>query len=464
MPDRRSRDQTEPHLPLVRELFFRCQGNRVRIQEELEKRGIGIAYSTLTAGLRRLGVGVVVKQPAGEYVFAPGVEMQHDTSPHSFPIAGRRREGHTASLVLGYSRRHFMQSYPRWNRFWCRVFLTDALVYFEGAAARCVLDNSSVIIVRGTGKDAVAAPEMQALATHFDFKFFCHEVGDANRSGKVERPFLHYERNFLAGRSFTSWEHLNAEARAWCERIDRKYRKRLRASPMELFAAEQPALRPLPSYIPEVYLLESRVVDLEGYIHLYGNRYSAPAPLLGRTVEVRAYKDRVVIFDGRRQAAEHPRAEDGADARLAKPEHRIPRRKPGDPPRALPEEKVLRSAGAAIARLTELVKAHHDARALRRLYRLYLDYPAEALDKAAATALDFGVHDIPRIERLVLRTVQTSYFRISTAFDPDDQLQAGGETDDGRQPRSTAAQPQTRQDSPDSRRRDQEGDEGQDEL
>ena len=62
--ERSSADKTEPHAELVRELYQRCQGNRVRVAEELAARKIAIPYSTLTAGLRRLGVGVRVKEPA----------------------------------------------------------------------------------------------------------------------------------------------------------------------------------------------------------------------------------------------------------------------------------------------------------------------------------------------------------------------------------------------------------------
>ena len=463
-PERRGPDQTEPHLPLVRDLFTRCAGNRVRVKEELDAQQIVIPYSTLTAGLRRLKIGVDIKLPSGEYIFDPGVEMQHDTSPHDIEIGGRCRGAQTASLVLGYCRMRLLQCYPSWNRFWCKVFLTDAILFLGGAAGRCIIDNSSVVIARGTGRNAVVAPEMEAFAQRFGFTFVAHELGDANRSGKVERPFHHFEHNFLAGRTFTDWDDLNAKARAWCERIGGEFRKRLRASPIELLRAERPRLRPLPPYVPDVYTLESRLVDLEGLVHVYGNRYSAPAALLGRTLEIRAYKNRVVFFDGKRQVAEHQRGEDGADLRICNPEHRAPRRKPGEPRRVLPEQKILDAAGAEIARLAATVQERHGIRAVRRLYRLYLDYPAEALQKAAATALAYGLHDMARIERLVLRTLHQSYFRIST-FDPDDDgLLPGRPNDDGRQSRPAPAQPQARQDSPDPARRDQEGDEGEGEL
>jgi hypothetical protein len=176
VPQRASTDQTEPHAELVREIYQRCEGNRVRVAEKLAKREITIAYSTLTAGLRRLGVGVRVKQPAGQYIFGPGVEMQHDTSPHHLELGGRRRQVQTASLVLGYARMRFLQSYPSWNRFWCKVFMSDALVFLDGAAERCMVDNSSVVISRGTGKNATIAPEMEAFSQRFGFTFVAHEL------------------------------------------------------------------------------------------------------------------------------------------------------------------------------------------------------------------------------------------------------------------------------------------------
>ena len=56
----------------------------------------------------------------------------------------------------------------------------------------------------------------------------------------------------------------------------RDYKKHLRAVPRELFAVERPHLKPLPAWIPEVYGLHQRLVDIEGYVALHTNRYSVP--------------------------------------------------------------------------------------------------------------------------------------------------------------------------------------------
>jgi hypothetical protein len=53
----------------------------VRVQELLADDGLEVRYSTLTRWAREAGLRSPPRR-AGEYDFAPGQEMQHDTSPH----------------------------------------------------------------------------------------------------------------------------------------------------------------------------------------------------------------------------------------------------------------------------------------------------------------------------------------------------------------------------------------------
>jgi transposase len=406
----------EPHTALVRELFARCRGNRVRVHEELAHAGIAVPYPTLTRFLRRGGIGVTPKQRAGQYHFAPGQEMQHDTSPHTVAIAGKQRALQCASLVLCYSRMLYAQCFPTFHRFYAKVFLTEALQYLGGSAGQCMVDNSSVIIAHGTGKNAVPAPEMEAFSAHFGFSFLAHEIGDANRSGRVERPFHFIENNFYAGRTFSSLADLNEQLRTWCEKNNHTYKRHLRSLPTELFAAEKPHLKPLPIFVPEPYQTHHRTVDLEGYVHLHTNRYSAPDDAIGRSVEVRETKTRVRILHDHRVSCEHVREEEGAGLRKTLPAHRHPGRGPKRgtlPP--LPEETVLRAVGPELAALVEQLRKRHGGRAvrpLRRLHRLFLDYPTEPLRHAVGQALAYGLTDIDRIERMVLRTLSGDFFRL----------------------------------------------------
>lgn len=153
----------EPHLEQIVDLHARCKGNLVRVHEELEADGISIPYSTLTGFCRREGIGVKPKKRSGRYHFEPGEEMQHDTSPHKVVVGGKKLLLQCASVVLCFSRMLFAQVYPTFNRFYCKVFLTEAIKRFKGAAKQCMVDNTSVLIVCGTGKNAIPAPEMKAF-------------------------------------------------------------------------------------------------------------------------------------------------------------------------------------------------------------------------------------------------------------------------------------------------------------
>jgi hypothetical protein len=66
--------------------------------------------------------------------------------------------------------------------------------------------------------------------------------------------------------SFSSWQDLNQQAREWCDNVNSTYKKHIRAVPGELFAAERLHLKPPPAWIPEVYRLHHRIVDVEGYV------------------------------------------------------------------------------------------------------------------------------------------------------------------------------------------------------
>src|ERR1700682_5625796 len=189
IPELQRPEKAEPHRQQILELFDQCQGNLVRVHEELAASGAELSYAALTAFCRRHGIGYSPPAPPGQYEFAPGEEMQHDTSPHELELGGKKRKVQTASAVLCYSRMLFFQCYPTFRRFDCKVFLTDALRYFSGTAARVMIDNTHVVVLRGTGREVMAVPAVEAFGDRFGFRFVPHELGHANRSARVERPF-----------------------------------------------------------------------------------------------------------------------------------------------------------------------------------------------------------------------------------------------------------------------------------
>ena len=418
------------HRDDILQLLRQCEGSFMRVHEELTKAGLQLSYPALTAFCRRHGIGQAPKVPAGRYDFAPGQEMQHDTSPHDLHLGGTLRRVQTASLVLAYSRMLFFQFYPRFRRFEDKVFLTEALRYMDGACQTCMIDNTHVVVLNGTGSAMIPVPEMAAFAERFGFTFVAHAVGDANRSGRVERMFRFIERGFLPGRRFTDWADANRQARAWCDRVNARPKRQLKATPRELFAAEHPALRRLPRWIPEPYLLHQRLVDVEGYVTLNTHHYSVPSPLIGRHLDVREHHDRVVISAGPREITTHAREVEPCNRYVFRPEHRPPRGQGWRHERApFPEEQDLRrllpEIDAYLAALKRRGKLQTTL-AFRQLLRMAREYPHAPLLAAIQTAAHYGLYDLGRLERMVLRGIATDYFHLPlhpdpTPGDPDDE-------------------------------------------
>jgi hypothetical protein len=263
---------------------------------------------------------------------------------------------------------------------------------------------------------------MAAFADRFGFTFVAHAVGDANRSGRVERMFRFIERGFLPGRQFADWADANRQARAWCDRVNARLKRHLKATPRELFAVEHPALRRLPRWIPEPYLVHERLVNIEGYVILHTNHYSVPPVFIGRRLEVRETPDRVIIYDGPREVTTHPREPEPRTRYLLRPEHRPPRgegwRRERDP---FPEEtaltRLLPEIAAYLAGLKRRGKLQTTL-AFRQLLRMAREYPREPLLTAIQTAAHYGLYDLGRLERMVLRGIATTYFQLPLSLDP----------------------------------------------
>jgi hypothetical protein len=416
-------ERCEPWREQILQLHARYQGHLGRVHEELLKCGATLSYPALTAFCRKHHIGSAPPAPAGHYEFAAGSEMQHDTSPHQAQIGGVLCRVQTASVVLCYSRMIYFQLYPRFTRFECRAFLTQALTYFNGAAATCMVDNSHVVVAAGSGARMIPAPQMAAFAERYGFTFVAHEKGDANRSARVEAPFHRIERGFLAGASFTDWQHLNDQAYACCEAWNAKFSNKLHASRRELFALERSALKPLPLHIPEVYQIFTRSVDAEGYVHVNRIRYSVPYTLIGRPLEVRETMQRVDLYEGPRRVATHARVPRPLDTRVTDPAHRPPRGQgAGSRAQPVPEETELLQREPQLAGYLAGLKRTVGSRRvpLRRLLSMLREYPRAAFLSALVLAEQYRLFDLDRLERMVLKQIAREYFVLAPTDEADE--------------------------------------------
>ena len=161
--------------------------------------------------------------------------------------------------------------------------------------------------------------------------------------------------------------------------------------------------------------VEERRVDVERYVSLHTNRYSAPPALIGQNVEVHETIRHVRLFHRHKLIAEHPAFEPGATKTSTLPEHRRQAGASRAPAPMGPEEATLVAAGPEFVAMIALLRTKHHGqaqRAVRRLHTLFLDYPTPVLRAVLADAVEHRAHDLGQIDRLVLQRVGAEVFRL----------------------------------------------------
>ena len=111
--------------------------------------------------------------------------------------------------------------------------------------------------------------------------------------------------------------------------------------PRELFAVERLQLKPLPAWIPEVYRLHQRTVDVEGYVSMHAIRYSVPVAWIGRRVEVRETRDHIEMELDPRHIVRHARDWTPYPHRVTLPEHKPARGEAVKRSDSHPEEQAI---------------------------------------------------------------------------------------------------------------------------
>lgn len=283
-------------IDLLRDVYNRCDGYVQRVYEILtEDHGIKIGYSTLTRMIRHNNIGQKIDKRCFHVGDVPGEEMQHDVTPYRLKIAEKIMRVICSALYLRFSKMRYVKFYPYFNRFKMKCFFYEALSYWKYTAKTCVIDNTNLAILHGTGKDAVFCPEMTAVAKAYGFSWLAHEKGHANRKAGEERNFWTIETNFIPGRDFIDMEDSNHQVFDWSTRYAQRPQSKTGLIPMVLFEQEKPYLIKLPEYIEPPYRPHKRDIDKYGYIPFEANYYWIPGKSRGE-VSLIEYPNKIKVF------------------------------------------------------------------------------------------------------------------------------------------------------------------------
>src|SRR5215471_12925144 len=420
MPVHTRKDKIQVDPDLLKRLYQECDGYAQRVHEKLvEDESIQIQYSTLTRLLRELDLSRS-REPRCERVpDEPGAEMQHDTTRYAILLGGVRVTLVASLLYLRYSKRRYLRFYRTFNRFRMKCFLHEALMFWQHAAPVCIIDNTNLARWRGTGRDAVMAPEMEAFAKQYGFRFVCHEKNHANRKAGEERSFWTVETNFLPGRHFQSLEDLNQQAFEWATvRMEQRPVAKSRLIPAQAFEQERQYLVKLPAHLPAPYLVHERDTDQYGYAAFDGNYYWVPGTSR-QEVKVFEYGDRVKIYQHGQCVADYALPADGVRNRAFSPEGLPqPARQPRN--RKQPtqeEEKRLRAMSETVDGYLNFalhagVPPH---RFVRELFALSCRMTPTVFLETVERAQHYRITDIETLWRIARLSISQQEFQFSGA-------------------------------------------------
>ncbi|RPI70869.1 MAG: helix-turn-helix domain-containing protein [Desulfobacteraceae bacterium] len=406
---------------LLNRLYGECDGYVQRIHEKLtEEHHLKIGYSTLTEKIRELELGKPVNQRCEEGKELPGAEMQHDTSGYKLRLGIKPVKLIGSLIYFRYSKVRYLKFYRYFNRFIMKCFFHEALVHWGYSAPVCIIDNTNLARLSGTGSNAVIVPEMLEFAKSYGFEFVCHEKGHANRKAGNERGFFTTTTNFFPGREFNDLQDLNRQALYWA--TVKSFNRPVGKSgliPAQAFEYEQAYLKKLPPIVSPPYLEHQRGIDQYGYISFDGNFYWVPG-LKRHEVKVLQYPDRIRIYHQREMLIEYPLASfEVKNQKFFPPDRPHPRHEPKD--RKNPtdnEEKILRGfSGSLDAYLNfalKAVKQKHNF--IRQLYRLSQKMSAGLFEKAVARALSYRITDPDTIYRIAVLQMKEDNYQAPRAY------------------------------------------------
>ncbi len=259
----------------------------------------------------------------------PGDLAECDWSPIPVPFT------HAPAMdleVFGYTLRYSTRKYYRFHESnGLHPLLDGHLAAFtrnRGAARRCKYDTQKPVVLRWEGAQPIYNPRFVDFATYYEFVPVACRPKHPNDKPRVERSFSELFVSFFRGRTFRDFDDLAAQLLHWMDTIaDLRPLKRMRRrTRLELFAEEQPLLRPLPSHPYDTARVLYKVCDIEGFIPYEGNWYSLPYEYVTEILPLRVTERELFVYRADLSLiARHPLLPRGAQERSVLDGHR-PRR------------------------------------------------------------------------------------------------------------------------------------------
>ena len=369
-----------------------------RIHDLLEREGFEGSYDAVRRYAARwkadrrkdAGDGVTAFIPL---MFKPGEAYQFDWSHEDVEIAGKPMRVKVAHMRLCASRAVYVRAYPRETQEMVFDAHARGFAFFGGVPLRGIYDNMKTAVTTVfVGKERVFNRRFLVMADHYMVEPTACSPAAGWEKGQVEHQVQTIRGRFFQPRlRFASIEELNgwleAECLRWAVRHAHPEQKELTVA--EALELERPALQPMLAPF-DGFHETAHAVTGTCLISFDRNRYSVMAKAARRSVQVRAYADRIVVRLGDEVIAEHAR-HFGRDRTIYDPWHYLPvlANKPGALRNGAPFQGW--DLPAALTRLRRKLGSGDEAdRRFVRVLAAVMTDGLEAVEAAIREALDSG--------------------------------------------------------------------------
>lgn len=135
------------------------------------------------------------------------------------------------------------------------------------------------------------------------------DAGDAQAKGLLERSHRFMRSNFEPGRQFANPLDFQLQLDGWCDKVNQRVHRTVRAVPAERLVEERERMRPLPDPMPDCDRRMVVRVPQQPFLRIDRNDYSIDPVFAGRRVEVGVSQREVtaIVLDTGELTCQHRR-------------------------------------------------------------------------------------------------------------------------------------------------------------
>jgi transposase len=245
--------------------------------------------------------------------FAPGETAQVDWGEWgSIGVGSTRRRLSFFLMVLCYSRRMYLEFTVSQTMEFFLSCHENAFAAFGAVPSQIMVDNlKSAVLQRLVGVAPVFNPKYLDFSRHWGFEIKPCNVRSGNEKGRVENGVGYVKKNFLAGLELPDFCAMQPAATLWMETVANvRVHESTHQRPMDRFEEERAHLKRLNPAGFDLARVSTVRATKQFRVPLDSNHYSVPARYAGHRLTLKAYADRVCIYDHDQLVVRHPRSMD----------------------------------------------------------------------------------------------------------------------------------------------------------